>query len=95
MAISNTIEKGGRALSKNLDNRVIEEVNIDSTCQEARFYIPGYKKTREKQDLSNLVDFPTCFKSLDNTSTIDFVIANQKSSFQNTIGVSTGLSDFH
>ena len=46
----------------------------------------------EKQDLSNLVDFPTCFKNLDNTSAIDFVIANQKSSFQNTIGV---LSDFH
>ena len=45
MAISNTIEKGGRVLSKNLDNRVIEKVNIDSTCQKARFYIPGYKKT--------------------------------------------------
>ena len=49
----------------------------------------------EEQNLSNLVDFPTCFKSLDNPSTIDLIIINQKSSFQNTIGVSTGLSDFH
>ena len=65
------------------------DFNITHTEEELNDFL-------EEQNLSNLVDFPTCFKSLDNNpSTIDLIIINQKSSFQNTIGVSTGLSDFH
>ena len=48
-----------------------------------------------EQDLKNLVSFPTCFKSVENPSTIDLFLTNRSKCFQNTIGVSTGLSDFH
>ena len=49
----------------------------------------------EDRELSNLVHFPTCFMSETNPSTIDLIITNKPKSFQNTIGVSTGISDFH
>ena len=49
----------------------------------------------DDRELSNLVNFPTCFMSKENPSTIDLVITNKPKSFQNTIGISTGLSDFH
>ena len=49
----------------------------------------------EDRELSNLVHFPTCFMSEANPSTIDLIITNKPKSFQNTIGVSTGISDFH
>ena len=45
--------------------------------------------------MSNLVHFPTCFMSEANPSTIDLIITNKPKSFQNTTGVSTGISDFH
>ena len=38
---------------------------------------------------------PTCFKNPDNPSCIDLFITNKFNSFQSTITVSTGLSDFH
>ena len=37
----------------------------------------------------------TCFKSLDNPSSIDLFLTNSFRSFQSTTTVSTGLSDFH
>ena len=37
----------------------------------------------------------TCFKNTLNPSCIDLFIRNSPLSFQNTIAVSTGLSDFH
>ena len=49
----------------------------------------------EDRELSNLVHFPTCFMSEANPSTIDLIITNKPKSFQNTTGVSTGISDFH
>ena len=45
-------------------------------------------------ELSNLVQFPTCFMSETNPSTIDLIITNKPKSFQNTAGVSTGILDF-
>ena len=48
-----------------------------------------------EQDLYNIVSFPTCFKSVENPSTIDLFLTNRPKCFQNTIGFSTGLSDFH
>ena len=44
---------------------------------------------------SNLVHFPTCFKNVENPSSIDLILASKACSFQNTIEISTGLSDFH
>ena len=42
-----------------------------------------------------IVKEPNCFKSLSNPSYTDLVITNSSSNFQNTKGISTGLSDFH
>ena len=48
----------------------------------------------EEREFSNLVHF-FCFKSDTSPSVIDLIITNKPKSFQNTIGISTGLSDFH
>ena len=46
-------------------------------------------------NLKNLVNDKTCFKSLNNPTTIDLFLTNSKKSFQNTCSISTGISDFH
>ena len=48
-----------------------------------------------EMNAKNIAKEPTCFKSLSNPSCIDLVITNSFSNFQNTRGISTGLSDFH
>ena len=48
-----------------------------------------------EQNLKNLVKEPTCYKSIDNPSTIDLFLTNTAPSFQSTTTVETGLSDFH
>ena len=49
----------------------------------------------EELFLYNLVNFPTCYKSTDNSSSIDLIVTNKLHNFQNTSSFSTGLSDFH
>ena len=46
-------------------------------------------------NLRNLVSGPTCFKSVQNPSSIDLILTNKPRSFQNTITVESGLSDHH
>ena len=46
-------------------------------------------------DCKNLVRGKTCFKNLENPRCIDLFITNSIMSFQNTIAVAAGLSDFH
>ena len=46
-------------------------------------------------NLKNLVNDKTCFKSLNNPTTIDLFLTNSKKPFQNTCSISTGISDFH
>ena len=48
-----------------------------------------------EQNFKNLVKEPTCYKSVENPSSIDVFLTNTPLSFQNTITVETGLSDFH
>ena len=48
----------------------------------------------EERKLSNLVHLPTWFKSDTNPSVVDLINTNKQKSFQNTIGIHTGLSDF-
>ena len=48
-----------------------------------------------KHNSKNLVKSKTCFKSLENPSCIDLFLTNSPLSFQNTVTMSTGLSDFH
>ena len=45
--------------------------------------------------LKNLVKENTCFKSQENPTCIDLILANRCRSFQNTHAIETGLSDFH
>ena len=49
----------------------------------------------ELYDLKNLVKEKTCFKSVENPSCVDLFLTNCYRSFQNTITVSTGVSDCH
>ena len=46
-------------------------------------------------NMKNLVKEPTCYKNYDNPSCIDLIITNRPRSFQNTITLETGISDFH
>ena len=48
----------------------------------------------ESYNLKNIVKTPTCFKS-DRPRTIDLILTNRVSNFQNTVLIETGLSDFH
>ena len=48
----------------------------------------------ESYSLKNIVKVPTCFKS-DRPKTIDLILTNRTSNFQNTTPIETGLSDFH
>ena len=45
--------------------------------------------------LKNIVKEHTCFKNLENPTCIDLFLTNFPNSFQNTMAVSTGQSDFH
>ena len=45
--------------------------------------------------LKSLVKEKTCFKSINNPSCIDLFLTNSSNSFQNTVVLSTGLSDCH
>ena len=45
--------------------------------------------------LKNLVKEPTCYKNVNNPSCIDLILTNRPTSFQNTITLETGISDFH
>ena len=45
--------------------------------------------------LKNIVKEPTCFKNDENPSLIDLILTNKPKSFQNTVNVESGLSDFH
>lgn len=45
--------------------------------------------------LTNLVQGPTCFKSLDNASLIDVILVTKPNRFYNSITFDTGLSDYH
>ena len=49
----------------------------------------------EMYNLENLIKEPTCFKSTENPSSIDVILTNKKLSFQHSMTIETGLSDFH
>ena len=49
----------------------------------------------EMYDLKNLIKVPTCYKNPDNPTSIDVMLTNRKSAFENSIAIETGLSDVH
>ena len=68
---------------------LIGDLNAEITepCLESFLY--------EHDHLQNLVKENTCFKSVENPSWIDLFLTNRNMSFQNTITVFAGISDFH
>ena len=46
-------------------------------------------------NLKNIIREKTCFKNPNNPSCIDLIITNRPKSFQNSMVIETGLSDFH
>ena len=46
-------------------------------------------------NLHNLINEPTCYRNLNNPSSIDIILTNRKHSFENSTTVETGLSDHH
>ena len=46
-------------------------------------------------NLKSLIKVPTCYKTLDNPPCIDLILTNRFNSFQNSIAIESGLSDFH
>ena len=48
----------------------------------------------EYYNLKNIVKTPACFKS-DRRRTIDMILTNSASNFQNAVSIETGLSDSH
>ena len=46
-------------------------------------------------NLSNLIKEPTCFKNPAHPTCIDLILTNFPKSFQNSMAIETGLSDFH
>ena len=49
----------------------------------------------ETYDLTNLITEPTCFKSVENPSSIDVILTNRTQSFEDSVTIETGLSDCH
>ena len=49
----------------------------------------------EQYETKNIMKNKTCFKNLDRPTYTDLFLTNSPHSFQNTMAISTGLSDFH
>ena len=83
-------------ISKNLDENITRFDNIliigdfNSTMPD----IP-MKDFCDLYDLENLIKEPTCFKNAANPSSIDVLLTNSPNSFENSVAIETGLSDYH
>ena len=83
-------------VSKGRDNYLANYDNIlllgdfNSTMSEKPM-----KEFCELYDLQNLIKDPTCYKNASNPSSIDVILTNRKNSFQNSMTIETGLSDYH
>ena len=85
----NSISKQLDVLYKRYENFIIigdlnSEISEEALCDFCCVY-----------GLKNLVKNPTCFKNIDHPSCIDLILTNKSGSFQNTLVIETGLSDFH
>ena len=91
-SISYFLNHIGKGIDKNLVSHenflIIGDFN--SPCSES-----AMKEFCEIYDLENLIKKPTCYKNPKNPSSIDVILTNKKSSFQNSMTIETGLSDCH
>ena len=90
--ISYFLSHVGKALDKLLGNYdnilIIGDFNSSQTETHMKIFCETY-------DLENLIKVPTCFKNVNNPSSIDVMLTNRKNSFQNSMVIETGLSDHH
>ena len=90
--ISYFLENIGRELDKYLPNYenllMLGDWNSAVTENDMKGFCQTY-------NLQNLIREPTCFKNVHHPSSIDIMLTNKKLSFQNSITLETGLSDFH
>ena len=56
---------------------------------------PCMQSFLELYGLRNLISEPTCYKNPEKPSSIDLILTNSSSSFQNSCAIETGLSNFH
>ena len=56
---------------------------------------PCMQSFLELYGFRNLISEPTCYKNPEKPSSIDLILTNSSSSFQNSCAIETGLSDFH
>ena len=47
----------------------------------------------EIYNLKNLIKKPTCFKSVENPTSIDLILTNKSNRFENSMAIEKGLSD--
>ena len=92
----NNISKHLHCLSKGLDTYISQydnimllgDLNVESSDPVLNDFCNVY-------NLFSLVKEPTCFKNPYNPSCIDLFLTNRPRSFQNTLTIETGISDFH
>ena len=84
------------ALSLGLDELTQQYDNIiligDFNCEPSDTEMSNFC---EIYGLKNLVKEPTCFKNVEKPTLIDLILTNKTKSFQSTLNVESGLSDFH
>ena len=83
-------------VGKELDKLLVIYDNIlllgDMNASE---YNSSMKLFNDTYNLENLIKEPTCFKYPLNPSSIDVMLTNDKCSYQNSVTLETGLSDYH
>ena len=85
----NTIGKALDVYDKSYDKFLLVG---DFNAEETEIVMSTFLNT---YSLKNLVKEKTCFKSLQNPSTVDLFLTNNNRSFQGTRAISVGISDFH
>ena len=85
-------------------NHVSKELDTFLPYYENIFLLGDFNSTLFEKDmqefctmynLENLIKGPTCYKNVSNPSSIDVMLTNKKSSFENSMTLETGLSDHH
>ena len=91
--ISNHLKEIGKNLnnySSKYDNFILfDDLNSEPTESAVRDFCEIYSRKNLIKDLN------TCFKNSSKPCSIDLIITNRPKSFQNSVTVETGLSDFH
>ena len=91
-SISYFLDHISKGIDKNLSSHENFLIMGDFNCPMSEKVMKEFCDT---YDLENLIKKPTCYKNPNNPSSIDVMLTNSKSSFQNSITIETGLSDCH